>query len=102
MVVTNVPIDEADTVRQAVGEAGGGKLGNYSFCSFSIKGIGRSLPNDGANPAIGTVGQIEAIEEERIEISCDEGDVVAVVRVIREVSSYEEPAIFVYQLMDLT
>ena len=101
MIVINAPIDEADTMRDAIGEAGGGKLGNYSFCSFSIKGLGRSLPSEIANPTIGTPGELEVIEEERIEVSCDKADAPAIVRVIRETSSYEEPAIFIYPLLSL-
>ena len=101
MIVVNVPLDEADAMRDALGEAGGGKLGDYSFCSFSIKGLGRSLPGESANPTIGTPGQLEVIEEERIEVSCDESDASAIVRVIRQISSYEEPAIFVYPLLNI-
>lgn len=102
MIVVNVPIDESDSMRHAIGKAGGGKLGNYNFCSFSVKGLGRSLPNNHANPTIGTSGQLEVIEEERIEVSCEEIDAVAIVRIIRETSTYEEPAIFVYPLLDFS
>jgi len=101
MIVVNVPEDEADALRKAIGEAGGGKLGDYSYCSFSIKGKGRFLPNENANPAIGTIGKIETVEEERIEVSCDEADAQVVVKAIREAHSYEEPPIFVYPLMDI-
>lgn len=100
MIVTHVPIDEADEMREAIGRAGGGRIGSYSFCSFSIKGVGRSLPDMDANPTIGTPGELEAIDEERIEVSCDESDTRAIVRAIREASSYEEPAIFVYSLLN--
>ena len=51
-------------------------------------------------PTIGTICQIEAIDEERIEISCDEDDAANIVRVIREASPYEEAAVFVYPLLD--
>jgi hypothetical protein len=43
MIVVNVPEDEADALRKAIGDAGGGKLGNYSYCSFSIRGKGRVI-----------------------------------------------------------
>ncbi len=101
MIVVNVPVDEADAMRDAIGKAGGGRLGEYSFCSFSIKGIGRFLPNDNATPTIGSSGVLEAVEEERIEISCDETDAKAMVEVIRKTSSYEEPAVFVYPLINI-
>lgn len=100
-VVVTVPENEADKLREAIGSAGGGKVGNYTHCSFSVKGTGRFLPVDGANPAIGQVGQLEEVAEERIEITCDGESVKAVVDAIRATHSYEEPAIDVYELAEL-
>lgn len=100
MVVT-VPENEADKLREAIGDAGGGKVGNYTHCSFSVKGIGRFLPVDGANPAIGQAGKPEEVAEERIEINCDSDSVDTVVAAIRAAHSYEEPAIDVYELTEL-
>jgi len=100
-VVVTVPESEADTLREAIGNAGGGKVGNYSHCSFSVKGTGRFLPVGGASPTIGQVGQLEEVAEERIEITCDSQTVKTVVAAIREAHSYEEPAIDVYELADL-
>ena len=100
-VVVTVPEDEADKLREAIGNAGGGKVGNYTYCSFSVKGTGRFLPIDGAKPAIGQIGQLEEVSEERIEITCDDASVKAVVAAIREAHSYEEPAIDVYELAEL-
>lgn len=100
-VVVTVPEDEADTLRQVIGDVGGGKVGNYTHCSFSVKGVGRFMPVDGANPAIGEVGKLEEVAEERIEITCDGDTVVAVVHAIRDNHSYEEPAIDVYKLEEL-
>lgn len=97
-VVVTVPEDEADKLREAIGNAGGGKVGNYNHCSFSVKGTGRFLPVDGANPTIGQVGRVEEVAEERIEITCDSECVKAVVEAIRETHSYEEPAIDIYKL----
>jgi hypothetical protein len=99
-VVVTVPEDEADTLRAAIGDAGGGKVGNYTHCSFSVKGTGRFLPVDGAIPTIGQVGKPEEVAEERIEITCDSETVEAVVAAIRKTHSYEEPAIDVYELKD--
>lgn len=99
--MVTVPENEADKLREAIGNAGGGKVGNYTHCSFSVKGIGRFLPIDGANPTIGQVGQLEEVAEERIEITCDGENVKAVIVAIREAHSYEEPAIDVYELTEL-
>lgn len=100
-VVVTVPEGEADKLREAIGSAGGGKVGNYTHCSFSVKGTGRFLPVDGAEPTIGQVGQLEAVTEERIEVTCDSENVKAVIIAIREAHSYEEPVIDVYELAEL-
>ena len=100
MIVVNVPTNESDDMSDAIGKAGGGQIGNYSFCSFSIKGLGRSFPNDEANPTIGTPGILEIIEEQRIEVSYNEINAAAIVKIIKQTSTYEEPAIFVYPLLD--
>jgi hypothetical protein len=99
-IVVTVPEVDADKLRQAIGEAGGGKLGNYSHCSFSVRGIGRFLPQDGAKPAIGQVGKLEEVAEERIEITCEREKLKEVIAAIRQIHPYEEPAIDIYPLMD--
>lgn len=97
-IVVTVPVADADKIRQAIGEVGGGKVGNYSFCSFSVRGTGRFLPGDGAHPAIGEVGKLEEVEEERIEVNCDDALIADVVTAIRVAHPYEEPAIDIYVL----
>lgn len=97
-LVVTVPESHADIVREAIGKAGAGRVGNYSFCSFSSKGTGRFLPLDGANPAIGSIGTLESVSEERIEVNCDQELLTDVVAAIRSVHPYEEPVIDVYAL----
>lgn len=97
-IVVYVPLSHADKVREAIGQAGGGKLGNYSSCSFSTRGLGRFKPEAGANPHIGSVGQMEAVEEERIEVSVEDALLKGVVSAIKEVHPYEEVALDVYNL----
>ncbi len=59
------------------------------------------MPVEGASPAIGQVGKLEQVAEERIEISCDSDSVKAVIAAIREAHPYEEPAIDIYELVEL-
>ena len=92
-VVVFVPVDKADEMRRVIAEAGGGEMGNYSHCSFSSRGIGRFKPLAGANPAIGEVGKLEAVEEERIEFVCEYSLLKKVLSDIRSAHPYEEPAI---------
>lgn len=97
-LIVYVPLTHAELVRQAIGSAGGGKLGKYSFCSFSTRGIGRFKPEEGAQPHIGTIGKLEEVEEERIEVTCEDAFVKDVIAVIKKVHPYEEVALDVYKL----
>lgn len=97
-VVVYVPLDYADKVRAVIGEAGGGKLGKYSFCSFSTRGTGRFKPEKGATPYIGEAGKLEEVEEERIEVTCHADVVGNVVAAIKRVHPYEEIAMDVWLL----
>ena len=99
-IVVYVPLTHADAVREAIGQAGGGKLGKYSFCTFTTKGIGRFRPDEGANPHIGQVGVIEAVEEEKVEVTCDARVVGNVIAAIKRVHPYEEVVMDVYELID--
>ena len=99
-IVVFVPETHADVVRQVIEEAGAGTIGNYSHCSFSIKGLGRFKPLAGAHPAVGEVGRLEEVKEERIEFICPENLVKKVTTAIRKVHPYEEVALDIYPLVN--
>jgi hypothetical protein len=99
-LVVFVPETHADAVRAAIGGAGGGRIGHYSFCSFSSKGIGRFKAEAGAHPAVGKVGELEAVPEERIECVCRTDLVKDVMAAIRRVHPYEEIPVDLYPLLD--
>ena len=100
-IVVFVPETHTDVVREAMGKAGAGKIGNYSFCSFSSKGIGRFKPEQGANPHIGEAGKFEEVVEERIETICPRGKLEEVIKAIKEVHPYDEVALDVYPLENI-
>ena len=50
-IIVFVPLTHSNKVREAIGKAGGGNIGNYSYCSFSSIGTGRFNPNEKANPS---------------------------------------------------
>ncbi|MDB4991917.1 MAG: hypothetical protein JWL75_162 [Parcubacteria group bacterium] len=93
-----VPKENAEELREAIGNAGAGKIGNYTHCTFTIKGTGRSKPGEGANPAIGEVGKLVEIAEDRIETVCEADALEAVLAAIKRVHPYEEPATDVYPI----
>ena len=97
-IVIFVPETHTDIVREAMGKAGAGKIGNYTHCTFSTKGIGRFKPEQGANPHIGEVGTLEEVVEERIETVCERTKLNAVIDAIKSVHPYDEIAYDVYSL----
>jgi len=66
-LVTYVPHEQADTVRNALFEAGAGNIGNYSEVSFNANGTGTFKANEHANPFVGEAGKRHREEEIRIE-----------------------------------
>ena len=98
-IVTFVPETHADIVREAIGNAGGGRIGNYTHCTFSVKGVGRFKPGEGADPAIGAIGSLESVQEEKIEFVCERMLAKKVMEEIRKVHPYEEVPFDVYPLI---
>src|SRR3989344_1987086 len=87
-IETFVPETHAEKVRRAMGEAGAGKIENYSHCSFSVKGTGRFRPEKGAKPAIGKVGKFEKVKEERLTMQCERRLIKKVISAIKEVHPF--------------
>ena len=93
-----VPQSHAEQLREAIGNAGAGKIGNYSHCTFTIQGTGRFKPLEGANPTIGEIGKLEEVTEDRIETICEADVLKDVLKAIKDAHPYEEPATDVYPI----
>ena len=85
-------------MREALGNAGAGAIGNYSHCSFSAEGTGRFLPEEGSEPTIGELGQLEAVSEVRIETIIPETIEKKVLSAMIKAHPYEEVAYDIYSL----
>jgi hypothetical protein len=100
-IVITVPETHADVVREAMGEAGAGQIGNYTHGSFSVKRIARFKPNDRANPFIGAAGVLEEVPEERIETVCSREKLEGVLVAIKRAHPYEETVIDIYPVYQM-
>lgn len=100
-IVVFVPLSHTNIIRETIGNFGAGKIGNYTFCSFSSVGVGRFKPEKGANPAIGNVGELESVEEERIEFVCERERATEIIEAIKKVHPYEEVAFDIYSLLEI-
>ncbi len=65
---TFVPIAQAEAIRSAIFEAGGGNIGNYSECSFNAAGTGTFNGGEGTNPFVGEPGKRHEEAELKIEV----------------------------------
>lgn len=92
-VVVFAPFESAGAVIDAASAAGAGQIGLYSRCAFFSPGTGTFLGGEGSSPVVGKAGQIEEVEEVRIEMVCPADRQSAVERAIRASHPYEEPAL---------
>ncbi|KMY43739.1 hypothetical protein AC622_05345 [Bacillus sp. FJAT-27916] len=93
-----VPKEAEEKVREALARAGAGNLGHYSHCSFSAEGIGRFKPDEQANPHIGTEGELEMVEEVKVEVVVPGPLASKAVRAMLTAHPYEEVAYDLYTL----
>ncbi|HHY13955.1 MAG TPA: Nif3-like dinuclear metal center hexameric protein, partial [Thermoanaerobacterales bacterium] len=100
-IVVFVPKDHVDSVVNAMANAGAGWIGNYSHCSFKTPGKGTFKPLEGSNPYIGKAGQIEEVEEYRIEMIVLNSKFRKVVNEMLKSHPYEEVAYDIYNLDNL-
>ena len=101
-IVVYVPESHGDALREAMGNAGAGVIGDYTHCMFTLKGTGQFVPGEGTNPYSGEAGKLSKEAEERIETVCEGGALEAVIKAIRETHPYEEPAFDVYPIELIT
>jgi dinuclear metal center YbgI/SA1388 family protein len=97
-VVVFVPEAAADDVARAMAEAGAGHIGDYSDCTFMASGTGTFRPLEGAEPFIGTIGELERVAEMRVETVVEGPRLAKVLAAMIEAHPYEEVAYDVYAL----
>ena len=94
----NVPIDAVDKVADAIFEAGGGVIGEYSGCSFRQKGEGTFYGSALSNPMVGKKEIFERVDEVKLEIIVDAWKINSAIKALKTAHPYEEPAFDVVPL----
>ena len=97
VLVFSVPVPDTDHVLEELFRAGAGHIGNYDSCAFVAAGTGRFRPLEGADPAIGHVGDLEMVTENRVEVTFPRRLRATVVAALRRAHPYEEPAFHVLE-----
>jgi len=89
-----------EKVKQALFDAGAGRIGNYDSCCWQSIGIGQFRPLQNSNPTIGSVDNIEQVNEIKIELVCADHLVKQAILSMKLSHPYEEPAYDVWRLED--
>ena len=96
-LVTFVPADHADTVRDGLASAGAGIIGDYEACAFASRGTGYFKPGEGTNPFIGeSGGEVQSASEVRLETEVQKPLLGDVLRALNRSHPYEEVAYDIY------
>ncbi|MCG6938605.1 MAG: YqfO family protein [Gammaproteobacteria bacterium] len=96
-----VPENAVDKVKQAVFDAGAGRVGNYDRCCWQTEGTGQFRPLENSNPAIGSRNRINQVKELKVELVCADNLVKAAILALKHSHPYEEPAYDVWKLEEL-
>ena len=100
-LVVFVPVPHAEKLREAICAAGAGHLGAYDECTWFTAGQGTFRPLPGAQPAVGTVGELERVVEVRLETVVPRAARRTVLEALHQAHPYETPAYDVIELADL-
>lgn len=82
-------------------ETGAGRIGDYEACCFQTQGTGQFRPLEGSDPHIGQVGELEFVDELKIELVCSDDHIQAAIAALKLAHPYEEVAYDVWALADL-
>ena len=96
-IVVFSPKECENDIIKIMSKHGAGRLGNYSMCSFTSDGKGRFMPESSSNPYIGKHGVLEETQEVKIEMICPENKIDSVVKAMKKVHPYEEPAYDIFR-----
>ncbi len=99
-LVTFVPPGHTDRLREALGRAGAGVIGEYDLCSYTLRGTGTFRGSERAHPFLGRAGAFERAEEDRLEMVLPASRKWAVIQALYQTHPYEEPAYDLYPLED--
>lgn len=96
-----VPVSHLETVKDAVFDAGGGCYGEYDRCCWQTLGQGQFRPLSGSRPYLGRMGQLEQVDEYKVEMLVEESRVPAVKNALLQSHPYQQPAYGFSQLLTI-
>jgi len=99
LVTYTIP-ENVEQVRNALFDAGAGKIGNYEDCSFNSQGIGTYMGNENSNPEIGERFEFVEAPEIKIEVTFEKHLQNKILKTLFAKHVYEEVAYEIYDLQN--
>lgn len=96
-----VPEEQLQRVKQAMFDAGAGKVGDYDCCAWQILGEGQYRPGAGSTPFKGEQGRLETLCEYKVEMVCTEAFIAGAVRAMKDSHPFEEVAYSVIRIEEI-
>lgn len=96
-----VPGSHLEIVKDALFNAGAGRVGDYDQCCWQSKGVGQFRALEGSSPFIGDVGKREVLEEYKVEMVCARQVISKAVASLKQAHPYEEPAYDVSEMIEV-
>lgn len=93
-----VPEEQLQRVKQAMFDAGAGKVGGYDCCAWQVLGEGQFRPGEGSNPFKGRQGKLEILKEYKVEMVCAEDFITEAIRAMKDAHPFEEVAYSVIRI----
>jgi hypothetical protein len=93
-----VPESHLEVVKQSLFNAGAGKLGNYSCCSWQVLGEGQFKPIENSTPFIGETNKISTVKEYKVEVLCMKTKLNEAIEALLDAHPYEVPAFEVIEV----
>ncbi|QSP94279.1 NGG1p interacting factor NIF3 [Marinobacter salinisoli] len=93
-----VPASHLEITKQALFDAGAGRIGDYDSCAWQCQGRGQFRPLEGSDPFLGKCGEVEQVEEYKVELVCEDDVIRAALGALKRAHPYEEPAYEVYRM----
>src|SRR3990167_2831179 len=87
-----VPENNVEQVKEALFDAGAGRIGQYASCAWQVKGEGQFMPLNGSNACIGEMNRLEKVTEYKVEMVCSEEFIHAAIAALKTTHPYETPA----------
>ncbi len=97
-----VPETHCDRVKQALFDAGAGRLENYQNCSWQTLGEGQFMPMPGSHAFLGETGSLEKVKEYKVEMLCKKDKLQDAIKALKSSHPYEVPAYSVIALEQIS